>query len=320
MTTVQLVAPGVYRYLCGFANVYFLGKPGEPWMLVDTGLAGSERRIISAAEKIYGAGIRPRAILLTHGHADHAGSSGRLSERWDVPVYAHRLEHPYLTRLSSYPPMDPTIGGAAGFASRFVPMPNVDLGPRLIDVDRDNTLPGATAWQWHDASGHTPGHIAFYREEDGVLIAGDALTTLRLNSAIGNVFKIRRIQGPPEATTTDWEAAGATVRRLARLSPKVLACGHGSPYLSGDNTTVRLSTFAALFKAPKRGRYVAAPALSDETGVVSVPPAPLDPLRPVVAGAAVVSVAVCAWLFARQSQSKSTNNIEADTNPDGQDK
>jgi len=199
-------------------------------------------------------------------------------------------------------------------------MPNVDLGPRLIDFEKSGSLPGTTAWRWLDASGHTPGHTAFYREEDGVLVAGDALTTLRLNSAVGNVLKIRRIHGPPEATTSDWEAAEATVRRLARLSPKVLACGHGLPYLSEDNTPVRLSTFAALYKAPSRGRYAATSVVSDETGVVSVPPAPLDPLGPVVAGAAVVSVAVCAWLFARKSKPKSKNNIEADINADGQDK
>ena len=208
MTKVQQIAPGAFSFLCGFVNVFFLGSPGDPWVLVDAAVAGDERRIARAAEEIHGAGSRPEAILLTHGHGDHAGSAGRLSELWDVPVYAHKLERPYLTGLCDYPPMDPTIGGLAGFASRFVPMARVNLGARLIDLAEDGSLPVLADWKWLRAAGHTPGHTVFYCEKDGVLVAGDALTTLRLNSAAGNLLKKRIIHGPPEATTTDWPEIG----------------------------------------------------------------------------------------------------------------
>jgi len=319
MSTVQEIARGVYWCACGFANVYFLGAPGEPWFLVDTGIAGDERRILKAAEKIYGSESRPEAILLTHGHGDHSGSSARLAENWDVSVYAHKLERPYLTGLCSYPPMDPTIGGFAGFASRFVPMARVHLGRRLVDLADDGTLPGATPWRWLQAVGHSPGHVAFYREEDGVLIAGDAFATLKLSSLVGNVLKLHAIQGAPEASTSDWAAAEATVYRLAQLAPKVLACGHGRPFLEDDNTALQLSTFAAIYKAPTHGRYTQTPALSDETGVVSLPPAPLDPLRPLVAGVAVVSIGICAWLFAKRSHVTRKDDSEAVGDANGQD-
>src|SRR3712207_7923262 len=58
-----------------FVNVYFVGEPGRPWVLVDTGLPGWTRQIIAAAEARFGGGSRPAAIVLTHGHFDHAGRS-----------------------------------------------------------------------------------------------------------------------------------------------------------------------------------------------------------------------------------------------------
>ena len=46
---------------------------------------------------------RPRALLLTHIHLDHAGASGSLVERWpDLEVYVHERGAPHMidpTRL-----------------------------------------------------------------------------------------------------------------------------------------------------------------------------------------------------------------------------
>src|SRR5919107_1012291 len=62
---------------------------------------------------------RPAAVVLTHGHFDHVGSLEALLEAWDVPIYAHPLERPYLTGVSPYPPPDPLVGGGMmAFASK----------------------------------------------------------------------------------------------------------------------------------------------------------------------------------------------------------
>src|SRR4051794_15061979 len=97
-------------------NVYFVGVPGaadRSWALIDAGLRFSEATIRSAAAQRFGAGSRPAAIILTHGHFDHVGSVRALAKSWDTAVYAHKLELPYLTGKSSYPPPDPTVGGGA---------------------------------------------------------------------------------------------------------------------------------------------------------------------------------------------------------------
>src|SRR5581483_11451087 len=104
-------------------NAYFVGAYGAPdrqWALVDAGLPYSAHHIASAAEERFGPDSRPAAIVLTHGHFDHVGALQTLAEQWDVPIYAHELELPYLKGMSSYPPPDPTVGG--GVMARLSPL------------------------------------------------------------------------------------------------------------------------------------------------------------------------------------------------------
>src|SRR5882762_2686579 len=90
---VEEVAPGVSRIAHRIVNSYIVSDAVESaWVLIDAGLRTSARRIIKVAERRFGRGAKPAAIVLTHGHFDHVGSLRRLLERWDVPVYAHRLE------------------------------------------------------------------------------------------------------------------------------------------------------------------------------------------------------------------------------------
>src|SRR5688500_18217192 len=91
-------------------NVYFVGTPAA-WVLVDAGQAVSHGSDLQAAAELFGPKSRPSAVVLTHGHFVHVGALPDLAELWDVPIFAHSLELPYLTWRSSYPPPDPTVGG-----------------------------------------------------------------------------------------------------------------------------------------------------------------------------------------------------------------
>lgn len=67
------------------------------FVLVDAGMPNSADKIISFTEKYFGENNRPNAIILTHGHFDHVGAVIDLVKHWEIPVYAHELEIPYLT-------------------------------------------------------------------------------------------------------------------------------------------------------------------------------------------------------------------------------
>src|SRR2546425_2218184 len=180
MRPITRIAPDLGWLPISFVNVYFIGRPGGAWVIVDAGLPRCADQIIAAAEARFGAGARPEAILLTHGHFDHAGSALALAERWDVPIYAHRLEFPYLNGRSSYPPPDPTIGGAIAFLSRFMPSRARDFGGRLREL-KPNEFPGPPGWEWLVTPGHSPGHVSFFRRSGRDGLAGGAVSNMNMD-------------------------------------------------------------------------------------------------------------------------------------------
>ena len=132
-------------------NVFFYGEPragDRNWVLVDAGLYGSAGRIERVAAERFGEGARPAAIVLTHGHFDHVGALRTLCEKWDVPVYAHELEIPYITGRSAYPPPDPTVGGGAmARMAALYPKRPIDIGHRALALPDDRTVPGMPGWR-----------------------------------------------------------------------------------------------------------------------------------------------------------------------------
>ncbi len=293
MRGIRRIAPDVGWLPISFANIYFLGRPGGPWVLVDTGLPGNARNIIAAAEARFGAGVKPETIILTHGHFDHAGSAHALAEEWKVPIYAHRLELPYVSGRATYPPSDPTVGGAIAFLSRFVPPRAHPVNNRVRELPPDSEsirergeLPGMPGWEWRHTPGHSPGHISLFRPSDRVLIAGDALATMDMDSWTGLLSGRRRLARSDAPFNCDWQATENSVKELAGLRPNVIAAGHGIP-LSGGDLAARLERYAAKFRPPRHGRYVRAAAVTDENGVVSLPPAPFD-LIPFATAAALI--------------------------------
>jgi glyoxylase-like metal-dependent hydrolase (beta-lactamase superfamily II) len=297
------VASGVSFLSAGIANLYFVGEDASRWILVDSGMHGYFDTIMKAAESKFGAGAAPLYIVLTHGHFDHAGSAAALAKRWRVPIYAHKLEIPFLTGKSDYPPPDPTVGGAMSLLGRFFPNRKINLNGLVKELG--DSLPKFEEWQVHFTPGHTPGHISFFRPKDRTLIAGDAFTTVDLDSFSAMATKKQEVSRPPAYFTCDWELAHRSVENLADLAPRVLAAGHGLP-MSGAEAGEQLNALAEQFPVPEKGRYVNEPVRTDESGITYLPPPVSDPLPKVAAGIGVAAAAagLTAALVARSRRVK----------------
>ncbi len=264
-----------------FVNVFFIGDArrgdagqGNPWVLVDAGLPGYAGQIKKRAEQLFGVGNKPQAIVLTHGHFDHTGSLKTLLREWDVPVYAHRLEMPYLTGKSSYPPPDPAIGGGAmAYSSFLFPIGPDDFGDRIKALPDNGEIAELPDWRAIHTPGHAPGHISLFRDKDRTLIAGDAFVTTNQNALTAVATQRQEFHGPPAYFTCDWEAARKSVLKLNNLNPLAIGTGHGVS-VQGLDAGLGLNRLAHDFDArsiPSEGRYVKQAAVTDENGIVDMP-------------------------------------------------
>lgn len=231
----------------------YLVRAGSSWVLVDAGWAQDAERIRSAVRSVLGNGTVPSVILLTHVHPDHAGAARELATASACPILVHPAEIPiasgdFEAMVRYAGPLDRwlvlPLMRAIGRRRREAILEAGNLGGAVRPLEPHGLIPGIDGWQWLHTPGHTPGHVAFVRAVDRVVISGDALLTLRVNAATGLLLGRQGLSAPPWYTTWDREAARASIRAIAGLQPSVLAGGHGRP-LAGPGAAAVIREFAA---------------------------------------------------------------------------
>jgi len=223
------------------------------WVLVDAGWAADFERIKSAVSRVAGSNGRPGAILATHAHPDHTGAARSLAEAWNCPIVLHPRELPIAGGDFA------AMHRFAGPLDRYVILPAMHaIGKRRRDallaagsiaslvrpLESNGLIPKLEGWRWIATPGHTPGHVSFVRTADRVVLSGDALVTLRVNSLAGVLFGRQGLSGPPWYTTWSRRLAVGSIRRLAAMRPTVVGGGHGQP-ISDTHVDRALDAFAA---------------------------------------------------------------------------
>ena len=220
---VRRITPEILQVPVPGSSVFLLLD--ERVTVVDTGFPGSAGRILTA---LTNAGRSPNDVghvLITHYHPDHLGGLAGLLRHVPARVGVHAAETP---AVCGEAPM-PLPLRYARLAERFAPaMRWVGRCPVDTVLQDGDELPVLGGLRVVHTPGHTPGHIALYLPERGVVIAGDALQ--------------RRASGlipPARLVTADWEEALRSVQRLAALEFDVLALSHFPPLRGAACAEVR---------------------------------------------------------------------------------
>ena len=201
---MRQIAPDVW-HLPGFPttwiNVYLIGD-----ILIDASRRGAGPGIVKALE-----GRKPAAVALTHVHPDHQGAAHFLCEQFGAPLWCHVDDR---DAMEGTAPMAPATF-ASKISERLMAGPHHPVARLLHPGDE------VAGFKVFHTPGHTPGHVTFFRERDGVAIAGDVLNAMDLRTAIPGLHQ------PPAYFSADPAQNRASIRLLASMEPQVICLGHG---------------------------------------------------------------------------------------------
>lgn len=214
--SIKPIVPGLYVIALGNVNAFLLTQ-GE-LTLIDTGVAGSEGKILQAIGKLGHQPAALRHIIITHCHPDHAGSLAALQQATGATTYAH--------------PLDASAIRAGTVNKRLTPTPQLlqrllfwlfirnsspNYPPAAVDreINDGELLPLAGGLHVIHAPGHCAGQVAlFWPQHGGVLFAADACANMpSLNYSLGY---------------EDLDLGKQTLAKVAQLAFAAVCFGHGN--------------------------------------------------------------------------------------------
>lgn len=230
----MLIAPGLHLVdgMGRVVNAYVWERPDGGLTLIDAGLPSDAPKILAFVEKL-GAGRLDR-IIATHGDFDHIGGLAPLKAATGATVICHAVEKAVVEGREVRKMGDGLL--ARGYGPLFDRATRVFLRSRPVQQVDELVLDKqklADGFQVVHVPGHTPGQIALFEPQRGILIAGDALNNRK-----------DKLDLPPAMATPCMDVAKDSIRKLAALKGVQVVCfGHGVPIT--ERAAERLQAFAA---------------------------------------------------------------------------
>jgi len=223
-------------------NTYLIDT-GKNKLLFDTGAKTEEALSVLKKEVDDFGGID--AVVLSHGHLDHAGLAKQISELYDVPVYAslfekERLSEDFSKRVERRVKKTIKALNFFGFSDEVAKkeLEKVNYYKELmepLDFVFNYSLLNDDNISFLELSGHTKGSIGLYFKSEGAVFVGDAFLREGVSSFLD-----------PEKPENALKTYLLSVDNILKLNAKTVHPGHGKEFSNPDAVAEEHKNYVAL--------------------------------------------------------------------------
>jgi glyoxylase-like metal-dependent hydrolase (beta-lactamase superfamily II) len=209
------IYPNVVQIHQMMVNLYLV-VDASGLLLIDSGLKGSQGRILQALQDSGHSLAELKSILITHADGDHYGGLAELQLNSQAIAYANPIEAQAIRAGTSSRPLNPRglLKVLFALAAPLFKSQPGRIDASLVDGQEFNALGGLKVIA---TPGHTPGHTSLFSPSTGVLFAGDSIQIVGGNPQ-------------PSGAGNTWNAEKAAVsfRLQMALKPSLILAGHGT--------------------------------------------------------------------------------------------
>ncbi|MFF5209128.1 MBL fold metallo-hydrolase [Streptosporangium sp. NPDC000396] len=227
------MAPGLYRFGDSHVNWYVLEDKGA-LTVIDGGMPTHWAQLLDWLARRTLSIDAIKAVVLTHGHADHLGIVERVRREADARVHVHEADRPLSRGLGLRRPPRRIIHNlwrphnlavnVAWMRDGIMRVPPILQASTFSDGEVLD-VPGKL--RVIHTPGHSPGSSTLVAQNDTVALTGDALVTLDVVTGRSGAGIM------PGKLNDDPDQALASLRNLEGLNARIVLPGHGRPWPEG---------------------------------------------------------------------------------------